>query len=441
MFAWDAVELEDSDMGFDMDTAVRAVEHYSRAAGIGATIIDTRGRAIKRIGYPLNGCRFCTKVQGMLDSKDDYCEKVHLYGGYQAERFGGKYIFFCPMGLVHWASPIASEGVVRGYLLGGPAMMVNPEDFLIEDLLLKNHLQTEDLDDLKESLEHIPIVPPDRVTSLSEMLFMTAIYISDAESLKYPDETKYNSHPSDVSRYLQGIKTMGGNEPDTVCYPFEKERELLSYIAAGDKKSSQTILNEVLGHIFFSSGGDFETIRARVLELVVLLSRAAMEGGADAEQIFGLNYKYLNTIHDFKSVEELTYWLSKIMVRFTDCVFNFIDIKHVDVIYKAVNFINNNYMNKITLEEVASHVYLSPSYFSKVFKDEMDCNFNTYVNQVRVERSKGLLLGGNTNLVDIANMVGFEDQSYFSKIFKRVVGISPGRFRRTRGQYNLKEAE
>ena len=195
-------------------------------------------------------------------------------------------------------------------------------------------------------------------------------------------------------------------------------------------------MNEILGHIFFSSGGDFDTIKARILELIVLLSRAAVEGGADVEEIFGLNYKYLSTIHSFKTVEELTHWLSKIMIRFTDCVFNFKNIKHVDVIYKAINYIKQNYMKKITLEEVASHVYLSPSYFSKIFKDDMKCNFNTYVNRIRIERSKQLLLQDTLNLADISNMVGYEDQSYFSKVFKRVVGITPGRYRLSRG--NLK---
>lgn len=129
------------------------------------------------------------------------------------------------------------------------------------------------------------------------------------------------------------------------------------------------------------------------------------------------------------------------MIRFTDCVFNLKDIKHVDVIYKAVNYIKENHMNKITLEEVASHVYLSPSYFSKIFKDDMKCNFNTYVNQVRVERSKQLLLNEDINLVDISNMVGYEDQSYFSKVFKKMVGVTPGKYRSSRGQHKFKEAK
>ena len=227
---------------------------------------------------------------------------------------------------------------------------------------------------------------------------------------------------------------MSGNDIEINNYPIEKERELLRLISLGDKAGSQKILNEIFGHIFFTTGGEFEIIKARILELMVLLSRAALKGGADVEQIFGLNYKYLNDIHHFKTVEELTYWLSKIMMRFTDCVFNLTGVKHVDVIYRAIDYIKKNYMKKITLEEVASHVYLSPAYFSKIFKEEMKTNFNNYLNLVRIEMSKKLLLDDSMPLVDISSYVGYEDQSYFSKVFKKMVGISPGKYREARGQ-------
>lgn len=95
-------------------------------------------------------------------------------------------------------------------------------------------------------------------------------------------------------------------------------------------------------------------------------------------------------------------------------------------------------MKKITLEEVASYVYLSPSYFSKIFKEEMKVNFNTYLNYVRIEKSKKLLLDDSIVLVDLSNLVGFEDQSYFSKVFKKITGVSPGKYRESRGQIQVK---
>jgi YesN/AraC family two-component response regulator len=222
-------------------------------------------------------------------------------------------------------------------------------------------------------------------------------------------------------------------------YPVEKERELLSLISLGDKAGSQKVLNEILGHVFFTSGGNFDVIKARILELIVLLSRAALEGGADVEQIFGLNFKYLSQINEFTTVDELTYWLSGIMTRFTDCVFDLKDVKHIDVIYKAIDYIKRNYMKKIMLEDVANHVQLSPSYFCSVFRQEMKCNFNAYLNRIRIEMSKKLLMDNDIPLADVANLVGYEDQSYFTRVFRSRVGISPGKYRERKGQIILKK--
>jgi two-component system response regulator YesN len=422
-----------NDIGFDISQAIAAVDAYSDSTGIGCMIIDIKGQTLYEKYGKKSNCNFCKDIKGILEGHQS-CANAHLYGSYQAERFGGKYIFFCPMGLVHWASPITVKGIMKGALLAGPVQMVEPEEFLIEDILRKNNIDEKHINLIKKSINDISIIKTEIVNSMSELLFMVATFISDIQSSKYLEKREYIELHASVSEYIHRIKTMSGNDIEINNYPIEKERELLRLISLGDKAGSQKILNEIFGHIFFTTGGEFEIIKARILELMVLLSRAALKGGADVEQIFGLNYKYLNDIHHFKTVEELTYWLSKIMMRFTDCVFNLTGVKHVDVIYRAIDYIKKNYMKKITLEEVASHVYLSPAYFSKIFKEEMKTNFNNYLNLVRIEMSKKLLLDDSMSLVDISSYVGYEDQSYFSKVFKKMVGISPGKYREARGQ-------
>ena len=216
-------------------------------------------------------------------------------------------------------------------------------------------------------------------------------------------------------------------------YPLEKERELLAKISMGDKAGAQRILNDILGYVFFSTGRDFEIIRSRAQELVVMLSRGALEGGADVDEIFGLNHRFLDDIRTLGSLEELTAWLSRILERFTDCVFNLADIRHKDVIFQAVNYIRRHYASHLSLDEVARHVHLNASYLSRVFKEEMGMNFVSYVNNLRVETAKRLLLDSTVPLLEVAGMVGFEEQSYFTKVFKRITGITPGKYRESRG--------
>ncbi|HHV97924.1 MAG TPA: AraC family transcriptional regulator [Clostridiaceae bacterium] len=417
---------------FNIERAVKAVDAYSKSTGIGCIIIDKKGVTLYSNVKDNNVCEIIKHAEGLQGIQ--MCAHAHLYGSYQAERFGGKYVFFCPIGLVHWVSSIIQDDMLKGAIVAGPVQMVEPEEFLIEDLLVKRNIKPEYLSAAKEALKTLPVINPEKVNSLSDLLAMVASYVSDIQPSKYFEKNDILEQQSSISEYIHYFKNTEEDSDSLPVYPLQKEKELLKLIALGDKAGSQKILNEIFGYIFFSTGGKFEVIKARVLELIVLLSRAALEGGADVEQIFGLNYKYLNEIHNFKNVEELTYWLSNIMNRFTDCVFVLKGVKHVDVIYRAVEYVRRNYMKKITLEEVASHVFLSPSYFSKIFKEEMKENFNNYLNRVRIEMSKKLLLDSNMSLIDISNNVGYEDQSYFSKVFKKLVGISPGKYRESRGK-------
>jgi len=418
------------DTGFDLELAMNAMRHYSIATEVPAILIDDNGNNLYSTKGENEFCRFCSVMKSDFNFDMDCCS-VHLYGSYQAERFGGKYVFFCPLGMVHWASPITVDGMMKGAILGGPVHMIEPEEFLLADLFGK-YFGKEQLTRAIELSKKLPVVNPDRVNSMSELLRLVTFHLSDASWHQYNQDLQEQELAADISEYIHQLKKMSDSE-EISAYPIEKERELLNAISLGNKPLSQKLLNEILGHIFFASGNKFELIRARVMELVVLLSRAALEGGADMKQIFGLNFQYLNQMQRFQSLDELTPWLSRIMERFTDLVFNMTNVKHKDVIFKSIDYIRNNYMKKITLDDVAAHVYLSPSYFSKIFKEEMDTNFNAYLNRVRIEMSKKLLSDPSISMVDVSNIVGFEDQSYFSKVFKKMTGQSPKKFRESRG--------
>lgn len=191
----------------------------------------------------------------------------------------------------------------------------------------------------------------------------------------------------------------------------------------------------MLGQIFFHSNGDYSIISVRAKELLVLLSRSAIEGGADIDQIFMLNDSYLLEIENCRNIEQLSFWLTGVINRFVSYVFDLGAVKHTDIIHKITAYINNNYMRKISLDEIAAHVYLSKSYVSKIFKNEMKIGIASFINKVRIEKSKHLILDNSLTLADVANLAGFEDQSYFTKQFKAIVGISPGKYREKHGGF------
>ena len=417
---------------FDLEQAISCADSFSAATGLGCTISDSHGEILYETG-DCTGCSLCRLLnkQGRNSSE---CVNTHLYGVIQAERLGGKYIYFCSCGLTYFVSPLFGDDGNAALLTVGPLLMVEQEDYLRYDLMELLQLPAEKETVARQIIRHIPYCTPERVTKMANLLYMAVGFLNRSRDLQRLQRNgNAQQMQGAIGEMLYSLKQEDENgEPPR--YPFELEGELLEAIRTGNKADAQRILNEILGHIFFCSSGNFEMMRARVCELLVLLSRASMDGGGDANQIFGLNCRYIQELYQINTIDDLCVWLAAAMNRYTDFTFRFNDVKHSDVIRKAGDYSRRNYASKMTLEGVAAYVFLSPSYFSKVFKDEMGCNFNHYLNHIRIEKSKQLLLTDSIRLVDVSGIVGFEDQSYFTKVFKKLTGITPGKFREARGQ-------
>jgi two-component system, response regulator YesN len=98
-------------------------------------------------------------------------------------------------------------------------------------------------------------------------------------------------------------------------------------------------------------------------------------------------------------------------------------------IESAIQFIQMNYGYSLTLKEVADQVYLSPSYFSRLFKEEVGMTFVEYLTFVRVQKAKSLLRFSSLPIEIIAHNTGFSNPSYFATTFKKMVGKTPSEYR------------
>lgn len=97
---------------------------------------------------------------------------------------------------------------------------------------------------------------------------------------------------------------------------------------------------------------------------------------------------------------------------------------------QAVDVIESGYGSDLSLQQVADSVGLSPNYLSGLFKKEVNANFTEYLTEVRIERAKELLLDTYLKTYEIAESVGYRENAYFCKTFKKVTGKTPGDFRR-----------
>lgn len=414
---------------FDMQIAREMVDAFVCSTGVSCLLTDAEGRELYRRepGYALYAQ--CRKIMG-----DQACKRLHLYGACESERFGGRYIYFCPMGMGCFAAPIILGGRMVGALAAGPVMVMDPEDHVTSTPALQQMSDEKKMAEVTELLQKFPRREPGDLSHLSALLLSAALYIG-GERRSLLENRQTQEQYQNIGEYMQQLKVEGVQ----AAYPLDKEQALIRAITEGDQSEARRLLNELLGHIFFSTGGDFSTMRARSLELMALLSRAAADGGADLEQVLALNQRFLRESDYLRSTDELTIWLTQVIERYAALVFDLVDVKHKDIIYKAINYMKRNFTGKLTLEDTARHVGFSPTYFSKIFKEEMGTTFNNYLGNLRVERSKMLLLAGELSVGEVCTAVGFEDQSYFIKVFRRYTGVTPGKFRKQQGRLDSKK--
>lgn len=157
-------------------------------------------------GYGCASCELCGIVRGPNDAKRA-CRDAHQYGMRQAERFGGKYIYFCPMGLTCFVSPIMGESVGLAKVTVGPFLMVERDDYVNIDLKENARLDGDALARASAVLERLPSLSPERVNPLSSLLFMAVGFLNNvAVGNKMLETQGSDAIQGQISDYIAQLK-------------------------------------------------------------------------------------------------------------------------------------------------------------------------------------------------------------------------------------------
>ncbi len=204
---------------------------------------------------------------------------------------------------------------------------------------------------------------------------------------------------------------------------------LLMAIRRGNREEARGLINRLLVVIIHETDGKLDLMKSFFIELVITLYRTAIELGGEKENLLGTDYSSIIELYKISSEEELAPWLTKILDSIIDSI-------HVNSrksaslqMSMAYEYIKENYTSEITRDDVASHVFMSPSNFSRQFNKHFKRSFSDMLNQMRVDRACELLIRTDMNLVVIALETGFTDQSYLSKVFRKIMEMTPQEYR------------
>lgn len=385
-------------------------------------MIDTDGNDLIALGTPTQYCRMLHKSA----FGSEVCRRQAVDAGVRAQVLGEAYVFSCQANLNLIAFPLINRSQLLGTILIGPFLMDTPDSTLVSDLADGYAISPRKVLELYDELQGLRILPPEKVNHLRKLTEHLLAPLLPAERvllIKSQEKLYQQSKINESIQLYKGEKPSGSQR-----FFYEKESELLLKVRTGDIRQAKAVLNELLGHVLFSEGGKLESVRVRAIELTTLLSRVAIDGGANAAFAFELNNKFISVMNQEQNMDELCYLLQDMVESFMDAMFNAKD-KGNAYVRKALQYIASNYETNLTLTGVAAYLGVSPNYFSTLFHKTVGESFREHLCRVRIEESKRLLLSTDISLNQIGLAVGFSDQSYYSKVFKRITGLTPGEYR------------
>lgn len=161
----------------------------------------------------------------------------------------------------------------------------------------------------------------------------------------------------------------------------------------------------------------------KIMELLVIASYTMHNLSQNEEQF--INYsRYFEEIQEIKDNEIASWALSKFQYILKSMRVSKED-KMSNITSMAIKYIEEHYNEEISLYDVSKYVSVTPQYFSKLFKDETGYNFVEWITNTRVKKAKDLMNNKDKTIKEVCYMVGYHDPNYFSRIFKKIVGVSP----------------
>lgn len=398
----------------------KLLRNYSLTSGMDVALYGADGEEQLCVRNP--GC-ICEYGKGHFA-----CRESIVFSGKKAAEIGSAYIYETPCGLIMCITPLVLEEELLGFITTGPVVLWDKDEFFADEFRKK--CEKVGLDTQKCDPSGIRQIDCKSMTSIAETLTMLIRYMLQQEQ-------KYIGQRLEISKMnmerLRAAKEMQIREsqPHYNKYPIELEKELIASVQMGDKNQAKQIINRFLNEIFSYASGDLEIVKAKLYEFTAFLSRSAVEAGAPLATLTGVIKKSSRLLLENADFSDICRETVEILDGFIDAVYESRGKKNTsEHLYKAIQYINAHYFEDLNLDILAQNVFVSSYYLSHLFRREMGVTFSDYLTKVRVSRAKELLMEGRS-VEDVSECVGYRDGNYFIKIFKKYVGVTPSKYRKS----------
>ncbi len=365
--------------------------------------------------------------------------RLRIYALHESITTGKPFTFETVPGLRCWLVPLENRRIIHGALIGGD--VISTDTIITTDDYLSNLVSAGlSLPLARKYLASRAALSPEALAEAGALLEKIFYQISGWKAVQMQENRLRLMQQQQLAEAIDDQRRKGGGS----AYPFEKERILLSHIRAGDQAGARQVLNEMLGAMYLTSP-KLIVLRARAIEMMGYLTRTAVEDSPVMESLIERNHKWMERLIQARDFEDLSRVLTEALNDFIEGIYIHGFNRSNTHVSQALDFITENFAKPISLDQVAQKVGLSTYRLAHLVKAHTGKTLLQIILHTRIQTARQLLENTGKSCTDIAYEVGFNDQSYFIKQFKRLVGITPARFRRTqvtglRTKQNVRQA-
>ncbi len=384
---------------------------YRSAYGLAVWLVDCEGRVV--LPEPVSEIENLAALS--RTRAHSLCECV---------RWGEPQVFFIAPGIMSWMVPLMDRSELRGGLCAGSVFLEEDTHSINASV---NYLVTEGAarKDAEAFVGKVPVFRQERVREAVEKLHDLFYQYSGWQPLELRRNKDRMMQQRQIAEEIHQRKVEQNR-----AYPYDDERILLSHIRVGDRAGARRIFNKMLAAMFLYSPKQV-VVRARAIEMMGYLVRAAVEDSPLMEPLLERHMKWIEQIVETQDFEDLCNVLRETLDDFMNSIFLQGANPVSPAVGRALDFIAANYTEPISLEEIAAAAGLSTFRIAHLLKETTGKTALQNIHYLRIQEARRLLETSEMSCADIAYETGFGDQSYFIKKFRKWMGITPAKYRKS----------
>ena len=327
-------------------------------------------------------------------------------------------------GLEYISCGIWNDESFHGAVSIGPFISFIPTTESISDIISNNKLPISERKQLHEFYKSLSILSIKHSSYLGSLIVNLCLH-----SYVYPKLLTCDIIKPEINN--EELITNIAETKNIIESRYNYEKKISNAVIKGDKDEANNLLKKVnpLNDFTYRIPDDpIRSTKDSTFTFNTLLRIAAERGGVHPIYIHNISEKFAIMIEKSPNLPYLQKLMFIMLNEYCDLVKMFSTSNYSPLVKSAIDYINLNIGNPLTLMSIADTIHVNASHLSRKFKGETNMTVIDYINKKRVEEAKLYLERGNISFTEIALMVGFNDLNYFGRVFKKVTSLTPSEY-------------